>query len=149
LDRCVLFPKVSKQELVVPCALWAFDATPGNRYKLRVTLVERCIFQEHQHVRLNPETQIADRKENPGGSFRSVCVNLFEASCQPTRLHLRWQLRQQNRMADADVILIERSSGLIAQVGQFQPGGLCYVVAYVASRVEGIAMVPFSHLKTT
>jgi hypothetical protein len=78
-----------------------------------------------------------------------VCVNLFEASGQPTRLHLRWQLRQQNRMADADVILIERSSGLIAQVGQFQPGGLCFVVAYVASRIEGIVTAPLSHSKAT
>jgi hypothetical protein len=52
-------------------------------------------------------------------------------------------------VSDADLIGIERIDRCRNKVGQFQSRCLCCVVAYVASRVEGIVMVPFSHLKTT
>jgi hypothetical protein len=38
-----------------------------------------------------------------------------------TVLHLCGQFRQQERMADADVVLVERGGNVIAQVGQLQP----------------------------
>ena len=52
-------------------------------------------------------------------------------------------------MADTDMVLVERGSDFIAEVGQLQPGCLCCVIAYVVSSVEGTVMTPVSLLKTT
>jgi hypothetical protein len=63
---------------------------------------------------------------------------------------LGWlELCQQERMADADLPPVERIHDGLRQFGQAQPRGLCFVVAYVVSGVEGIVMVPLSRSKTT
>jgi hypothetical protein len=63
---------------------------------------------------------------------------------------LGWlQFGKQKRVAYADFLGIERLDHWRGKFGQSNSGRLCCVVAYVASRVEGIVMVPFSHLKTT
>jgi hypothetical protein len=52
-------------------------------------------------------------------------------------------------MAHANFVLGESLGDGGGQFSQLDALSLCCVVAYVASRVEGIVMVPFSHLKTT
>jgi hypothetical protein len=52
-------------------------------------------------------------------------------------------------MTQANLVLGEGLDRCGRKLGQAEARGLCCVVAYVASRVEGIVMVPFSHLKTT
>lgn len=47
---------IGKEQLVLPGALRAFETTPGGRHKLRVPLVERCVFEEEQDIMLNPDT---------------------------------------------------------------------------------------------
>jgi hypothetical protein len=52
-------------------------------------------------------------------------------------------------MAYANFVFGECLGNGGGEFGQLDALSLCCVVAYVASRVEGIVMVPFSHLKTT
>src|SRR5205085_500086 len=114
----VLLAQVGKQEFVMSCALGAFHAASRSRYKLRVALVEGCILQQKQHVRLNPEAKVADGEQDISRLVPSSRIDLFEASGEAEGLHLRWQFGQQQRMADADMVLVERCGNLIAEVGQ-------------------------------
>jgi hypothetical protein len=52
-------------------------------------------------------------------------------------------------VAYADFLGIERLDYWRGKFGQSNSGGLCFVVAYVVSGVEGIVMVPLSRSKTT
>lgn len=123
IGASVLFAEIGKQQLVMPGALGAIDTASGRGNQLRVPLVERSLFQKQQHVRLNPEAQVADGQQDSRGLVAIVGVDLFEASRKSLYLHLRWQLRQQDRVTYADVVLIERGGNLIAQVGELQPRG--------------------------
>jgi hypothetical protein len=88
------------------CPLGAIGTTASGRDKLRVPLVERRIFQDQQDIAVNPELQVADGQQDTGG-FRSSVVDLFEASRERGFLLVGGQLRQQQRMAYADLIGIE------------------------------------------
>jgi hypothetical protein len=48
-------------------ALGAFDAASGGGDKLRVTFVERCLFQEQKDVMFDPLLQVPDREQNAFG----------------------------------------------------------------------------------
>jgi hypothetical protein len=98
---------VRKEQFVVACPLGAVDATDNGGHKLRVPFVEWRILEKEQDVGINPELQIADGKEDTR-RFVVVCgvVDLLEAGPQREGLLLRWKLRHQKSMADADVVLI-------------------------------------------
>jgi hypothetical protein len=46
-------------------ALGAFDAASGDGDKLRVAFVERGLFQQQEHVMLNPLLQVPNREQEP------------------------------------------------------------------------------------
>ena len=63
-----VFSKVVREkQLVVAGAFGAVGAIARRGYKLRIALIERRVFQNKQHIRFNPELQIADRQKNPRG----------------------------------------------------------------------------------
>ncbi len=84
----VLLAKVGKQELVMPGTVGAVHAATGDGDEMRVALVERSVFEKQEHVRLNPETQVADRKKNTGGLLAVAGVDLLETSGEPLRLEV-------------------------------------------------------------
>jgi hypothetical protein len=70
---------VREKQFVVPGAFGAVGATARRGNQLRVALVKGRVFQDKQHVRFNPELQIAHRQKNPCGLVRSV-IDFLEAS---------------------------------------------------------------------
>lgn len=71
----------------------------------------------------NPRLQIADGQENTSGLVFAGGVHLLETSLERGFLLNCGQLRQQQGMADADMLLIERGGGVIAQVRQLEASG--------------------------
>ena len=84
---------VTEKQFVVSGALGAVGATARRGHKLRIALVKGRVFQNKQHVRFNPELQVADGQQNPRG-FCPVVVYLFEASRKRLLLHVGWQFRK-------------------------------------------------------
>jgi hypothetical protein len=74
---------------------------------MRAAFVEWSIFQDQQDIAVDPELQVSERQEDTSG-FRSAVVDLFEASRECGFLLVSGELRQQQRMADVDLIGIER-----------------------------------------
>jgi hypothetical protein len=64
LDSDGIGTHVQKQELVVSCPLGAVRATPRRWHKLRIALVEGSEFEDEKNVRLNPEMQTANWKQD-------------------------------------------------------------------------------------
>ena len=110
---------VAEQQFVVSGALGAVGATARRGNKLRIALVKGRVFQDKQHVRFNPELQVADGQENPR-RFCPVVVYLFEASRKRLLLLVGGQLRQQERMAHADFVGVEGIDRCGHKVNQFQ-----------------------------
>ena len=104
----------------MPCPLGAVDATSRRWHKLRVALVERSEFQDEQDVRLNPELQIADGEQDAFGLLPSRAPILFEASGERLFLLVGLELRQQERMADADLLAVEGFDHDGRKLGQLQ-----------------------------
>ncbi len=88
------------------CPIGAVNAASRDGDQMRVFLVERRIFQEQEHIRLNPEAQRANGQQHLCILLPAV-VDLFETGTQRGGLHVGWQLRQQERMADADFVAVE------------------------------------------
>ena len=65
-------------------------------------------------------------KKNASGLVFAGGMHLFEASLERGLLLRRGQFRQQQGMADADMFLIERGGGVIAQLGQLRGGVVIY-----------------------
>ena len=106
------------------CPLGAIDATTRDGHEMRVALVERSILEEEQDVLLNPELQAPDGQQNPLRLAVARCTPVFtETSRECLFLLVGWQLRQQERMADADLIAIERFDRSRNEVNQFEPRG--------------------------
>ena len=104
----VLLADVRKQELVMPCPFGAIHAASRCWHKLRVPLVEGSMFEDEEDVALNPELEIADGEKD---AFRLLPCRppiLFEASGERLFLLVGLELRQQERMADADLLGVER-----------------------------------------
>ena len=98
---------------------------------------------------LNPLLQVPYREQDTLG-LASCAVPLLAKTVGECLFLLRGlQLCQEQGVAYADLLGIERLDHWRGKLGQTDSLRLCCVVAYVASRVEGIVMVPFSHLKTT
>lgn len=53
----ILFAEVGKQQPVMPGAIGAIHAVPGDGDQMGVAFIERSIFQQQQYVRLDPEAQ--------------------------------------------------------------------------------------------
>jgi hypothetical protein len=105
------------------CALGAVHATPRRWHKLRIALVERSEFEDEKNIRLNPEMQTANGEQDTFCLLPSCTPVLFEASRECLFL-LGWlELRQQERMADADLLAVERILDGLRQFGQAQPCG--------------------------
>ena len=87
---------------------------------MSIALVERCLFEDEQDVVLNPELEIAD------GEQEALCLPvpaapfLFEASGEGLLLLVRLELRQQERMADTDLLAVEGFDHDGRKLGQFQ-----------------------------
>jgi hypothetical protein len=94
-------------------------ATARCRDKLRIALVERRIFQNEQDVGVDPELQVADRQQNTRW-FLTAAVNLFEASRERLFLQIGGGLCQEQSMAYADLIGIERLDCFGNKVGQLE-----------------------------
>jgi hypothetical protein len=71
------------------------------------------ILQEQENVRLNPEAQITHRQENTRGLVSATAIHLFETGRQRRFLHFGWQLRQQKRIAHADLFAVEDIDNLL------------------------------------
>ena len=106
----------------MPGAFGAVGATARRGNQLRVALVKGRVFQNKQHVRFNPELQIAHRQKNPCGLVRSV-IDFLEASRKRLLLLVGGQLCQEQRMAHADLVGIESIDRCGHKVNQFQPSG--------------------------
>jgi hypothetical protein len=119
----VLLAHVQKQELVVSCPLGAIHATPRRWHKLRIAFVEWSEFEDEKNVRLNPEMQTANGEQDAFGLLASRAPILFEASGECLFLLGGLELRQQERMADANLLTIESIHGGLRQFGQAQPRG--------------------------
>src|SRR5258708_179278 len=52
ISASILPAEVGKQEFVVACPLGAIDTTPGDGHEMRITLIERCILEQEQHILL-------------------------------------------------------------------------------------------------
>ena len=55
---------IGKEQLIVSGALGALDAASCGGNKLRVALVEWRLFQEQEHVMLNPLLQVPNREQD-------------------------------------------------------------------------------------
>jgi hypothetical protein len=104
----VQLAEVGEQELVVSCPLGAIRATARRWRKLRIALIEWGEFQNEEDVRLNPELQAADRKQDAFRLLPTRTPILFEASGERLFLLIGLELRQQERMADADLLAVKR-----------------------------------------
>ena len=102
------------------CTFRAIGTTASGRDKLRVPLVERCVFQDQQDIAVDPELQVAYRQQNTP-RFRCAVVYLFEARRECLLLLVCGQLRQQQCMAHANLIGIESIDRCGYKVGQLQP----------------------------
>ena len=116
----VLLAEVREQELVVPGPLGAVHATPRCGHKLRVPLVERRMFEDEQDVLLNPRLQIADGEQDALGLLPAVAPVLAEASSERLFLLVGLELRQQERMSDADLLAVEGFDRCRGKLGQLQ-----------------------------
>jgi hypothetical protein len=92
----------------VPCPFRAVGATARRWHKLRVPFVERGKLQDEEDVRLNPELQTADGEQNAFCLLPSRAPILFEASGKRLFLLVWLQLRQQERMSNADLLAVKR-----------------------------------------
>ena len=98
------------------CPLGAVGTTASSGNKLRIALVERCILQDEKNVAVNPELQVADGQKDTGG-LRCSVVNLFEARPECIFLLVCGQFCQQQRVAYADFVGIERIHGRCYKIG--------------------------------
>jgi hypothetical protein len=105
----------------MPCPLGAVHATPRFRDKLRIALVERSQFQDEEDVALNPELEIADREKDALCLLPAVAPILFEASGERLFLLVGLELRQQERVTDADLLAVEGFDHNGNKLGQLQP----------------------------
>ena len=115
--------KIREQEFVVPCPHRTIDATPGCRNKLRVSLVEGSEFQDEKNVRLNPEVQAANGKQDALRLLPSRAPVLFEAGRECLFLLGGLELRQQEGMPDADLLAVEGFDHHGNKLGQSQTSG--------------------------
>ena len=90
------------------CPFGAVHATPRRWHKLRIALVERSELEDKKDVRLNPEMQTADGEKNAFRLLTARAPILFEASGKRLFLLAGLELRQQERVADADLLAVER-----------------------------------------
>jgi len=117
-----------------------------RRDKLRIAFIERRILEDEKDVGINPELQVADGQQNTR-RLVSVGVHLFEASLERCFLLVGRQLCQQQRMAYADFVGIERIHRSGYKVGQFQTLRLCCQFAYVRIGVDPQTPFIVSHCR--
>ena len=91
----------------MPCPLGAVEATARRWHKLRIAFVERREFQYEKTVRLNPEMQTTNGEQDAFGLLSTRAPILFEAGGECLFLLDGLELRQQERMADADLLTVE------------------------------------------
>jgi hypothetical protein len=113
---------VTKQQLVMPGAFGAVGTTARRGHKLRVALVKGRVFQNKQHIRFNPELQVANGQQNSRGLVFSV-VDFLEASRKCLFLLVGGQLRQEQGMANADFVGIEGFDRCGHKVNQLEARG--------------------------
>src|SRR5580692_10754337 len=92
----------------MPGAFGAVGATACRWHKLRVPLVERREFQDEKNVRLNPEMQTANGEQDAFGLLSTRAPIFLEASGKRLFLLAGLELRQQERMTDADLLAVKR-----------------------------------------
>ena len=72
-------------------------------------------------LRLNPELEIADGEKDALGLLPAIAPILFEASGERLFLLVGLELRQQKRMADADLLAVKGIDHYGSKLGQLQP----------------------------
>ena len=90
------------------CAHRAVHAASGCWHKLRIPLIERSEFEDEQDVRLDPELEIADGEQEAFWLLPSRAPILFEASGKRLFLLVRLEFGQQECVADANLLAVER-----------------------------------------
>ncbi len=90
------------------CPLGAIEATPRRWHKLRIALIERREFEDEEDVRLYPEMQTTHGEQDALCFLSARTPIFFEASGECLFLLGGLELRQQERVADADLFAVER-----------------------------------------
>ena len=107
----------------MPCPFGAVHAAPGDGDKMGVLLVERRLLEYEQDVLLDLRLQVADGKEDAFRLAVACCAPfLTETRLESFFLLVHRQLRQQQRMADADLLAIELVYNHLGKLGQLQAG---------------------------
>jgi hypothetical protein len=107
----------------VPGALRAIDTASGDRHEMRVPSVERSIFEQEQHILLDPKLQAPDGKQDAFGLAVTRPAPVFaEASRERFILLVGWQLRQQEGMANTDFVAVEGFDNNRNEVHQLETG---------------------------
>jgi hypothetical protein len=104
VGACVLFAHFGEEEFVVSCPFRAIHATPRCGDKLRVSFIEGRKFEDEEDVALDPELETADRKQDTLCLLPTRAPIFFEASGESLFLLTGLELRQQERMTDADLL---------------------------------------------
>jgi hypothetical protein len=108
----------------MPCPLGAIDTASSEGHKMCVPFVEGTVFEEEQDVLLNPELQVPYWKQDTLGLAVARPTPVFaEASRERLFLLVGRQLRQQERMTDANFVSVEGFDRNRDEVNQLQPGG--------------------------
>ena len=100
-------PRSENRSLLCPVRLGQSTQLPAMATRCASRLSNGAIFEDEQDVLLNPELQIADGEKNALGLLSACAPILLEASGECLFLLVGWQLRQQQRMADADLLAVE------------------------------------------
>jgi DNA-binding XRE family transcriptional regulator len=104
----ILFAKIGKEQLVVARAFAAIDTASGNTYQMCITFIEGRFFEKEQDVLLDPELQASNGEQDTLGFAVARSAPVFtDTSRQCLFLLIDRQLRQQQRMANADIVAIE------------------------------------------
>src|ERR1700733_8647065 len=91
---------------------------------MSVLLIERRILEDKQDVLLNPCLQMPDRENDAlGFAVASRTPLLLKAFLQRLFLFIERQLRQQQRMANADLFTVELLYDNLGQLSQLQARG--------------------------
>jgi len=108
----------------MPGPLGTIHTASGDGHKMRVAFVEGSVFEEEQDILLNPHLQAPHGKQDAFGFAVARPAPVFaEASRERLFLLVGRQLRQQERMTDANFVAVEGFDRNRNKINQLQPGG--------------------------
>ena len=109
------------------CVFGAVSATASGRNKLRIPLVEGCVFEDKKDVRRNPGLQIADGQENTSeqsSSRESLHTQLGSTTAQVARVHVPERSLLLRRVNNSGDISWHKNRVFISEVFRFEELGI-------------------------